>query len=69
MLSAALNTIFPVVFIGLTLGYLVKIRTIPGEDGEDLLILVLICDRMPVIAPILALGPMPAHKRYSAVLN
>jgi len=43
MLGTALNTLFPVIFVGLALGYLPKIRTIPGEDGADLLLLVLVC--------------------------
>ena len=43
MLGTTLNTLFPVIFVGLALGYLVKIRTIPGEDGGDLLLLVLVC--------------------------
>jgi phosphatidate cytidylyltransferase len=43
MLRAALHTVFPVVFVGLALGYLIKIRGIPGEDGSDLILLLLIC--------------------------
>jgi len=43
MLGTVQNTIFPVIFVGLALGYLPKIRTIPGEDGADLLLLVLVC--------------------------
>jgi phosphatidate cytidylyltransferase len=43
MLRAAMHTVFPVVFVGLALGYLIKLRTIPGEDGSDLILLVLIC--------------------------
>lgn len=43
MLRAAMHTIFPVLFVGLALGYLIMIRSIPGEDGTDLILLVLIC--------------------------
>jgi phosphatidate cytidylyltransferase len=43
MLRAAMHTVFPVVFVGLALGYLIKLRKIPGEDGSDLILLVLIC--------------------------
>jgi phosphatidate cytidylyltransferase len=43
MLGTALNTLFPVIFVGLALGFLLKIRNIPGDDGEDLLLLVLVC--------------------------
>lgn len=36
-------TVFPVLLIGLGLGLLVSLRTMPGEDGEDLLMLVFAC--------------------------
>ncbi len=43
MLRAAMHTVFPVLFVGLALGYMIMIRAIPGEDGTDLIMLVLIC--------------------------
>ena len=43
MLETALHTLFPVFFVGLTLAYLVALRTFPGEEGEDLLMLLLVC--------------------------
>jgi phosphatidate cytidylyltransferase len=43
MLRAAMHTIFPVLFVGLALGYVIMLRTVPGEDGTDLILLVLIC--------------------------
>jgi phosphatidate cytidylyltransferase len=43
MLGASLHTLFPVLFVGMALGYLPRIRTLPGEDGSDLLLLTLVC--------------------------
>jgi len=43
MLRAAVYTLFPVVFVGLNLSYLVLLRRIPAPDGQDLLLLLLIC--------------------------
>jgi phosphatidate cytidylyltransferase len=43
MLGTSLNTLFPMIFVGMTLGYLPRMRSIPGEDGSDLLLLVLVC--------------------------
>ena len=43
MLDAILATLFPVLFVGLTLGYAVRLRAIPGKDGPDLLILLFVC--------------------------
>jgi phosphatidate cytidylyltransferase len=43
MLDAAVNTLFPVGFVGLALGYVVGLRAIPGEDGEDLVLLLFLC--------------------------
>jgi phosphatidate cytidylyltransferase len=43
MLGATMGTLFPVVFVGLTLSYLIRLRGMPGEDGADLLILLFIC--------------------------
>jgi phosphatidate cytidylyltransferase len=39
MLSAGVSTVFPVVFVGLALSYIVGLRRMPGEDGQDLLLL------------------------------
>lgn len=43
MLGSSLNTLFPVLFIGLGLAYLVGLRSMPGEDGKDLLLLLFFC--------------------------
>jgi phosphatidate cytidylyltransferase len=43
MLGASINTVFPVVYIGLMLSYLIRLRAIPGEIGGDLLVLLFIC--------------------------
>jgi phosphatidate cytidylyltransferase len=43
MLGAALGTVFPVVFVGVALSYAIALRAFPGEDGEDLLMLLLAC--------------------------
>lgn len=39
MLTTWVHTVFPVLFVGLTLAYTVRLRTLPGEDGTDLLLL------------------------------
>ncbi len=43
MLDAALHTLFPVLFVGLSFGFLVGLRRMPGEDGTDLLLLLFLC--------------------------
>ena len=43
MLGSALGTLFPVVFVGVALSYSVALRGFPGEDGQDLLMLLLAC--------------------------
>jgi len=43
MLEAALATFFPVMFLCVPLGYLVGLRSMPAEDGPDLLLLLFIC--------------------------
>lgn len=43
MLEAVAHTLFPVLFVGLPLGYAIGLRAIPGEDGKDLLTLLLAC--------------------------
>lgn len=43
MVDAVVGTVFPVLFIGLTIGYVVRIRAIPGEEGRDLLYLLIVC--------------------------
>jgi phosphatidate cytidylyltransferase len=43
MLEAVIGTLFPVLLLGLTLGYLISLRGMPGEDGEDLLMLLFLC--------------------------
>jgi phosphatidate cytidylyltransferase len=43
MLGSALGTLFPVIYVGVALSYTVALRGIPGEDGEDLLMLLLAC--------------------------
>jgi len=43
MLESALRTMFPVLFIGLSFGFLIGLRTMPGEDGNDLLLFLFLC--------------------------
>ncbi|MGD8396633.1 MAG: phosphatidate cytidylyltransferase [Candidatus Eiseniibacteriota bacterium] len=43
MLEAVSSTLFPVLLVGLPLGYLTALRYMPGEDGPDLLMLLFIC--------------------------
>ncbi len=43
MLRTTLATIFPVLFVGLGLGYTAGLRAMPGEDGPDLLMLLFVC--------------------------
>ena len=43
MLQTAVATLFPVVFVGLGLAFLVGLRRAPGNDGEDLLMLLFTC--------------------------
>lgn len=43
MLEAASATVFPVVLLGLPLGYAVALRMIPGENGPDLVLLLIVC--------------------------
>jgi phosphatidate cytidylyltransferase len=43
MLDSVLRTVFPVLFIGLSFGFLIGLRTMPGEDGDDLLMLLFLC--------------------------
>ncbi len=43
MLDSALATAFPVLFVGLSLGHLSGLRSMPGEDGQDLLLLLFLC--------------------------
>ena len=43
MLETALATVFPVLFVGLSLAFLVGLRGMPGNDGEDLLMLLFTC--------------------------
>ncbi len=43
MLQTAVATVFPVLFVGLGLAFLVGLRGMPGNDGEDLLMLLFTC--------------------------
>jgi len=43
MLDAVSATLFPVVAIGLPLSFMVAIRALPFPDGEDLLLLLIVC--------------------------
>jgi len=43
MLDTSMSTMFPVLFVGLAFGYAVGLRAIPGEDGTDLPLLLLVC--------------------------
>jgi len=39
MLETSVSTVFPVIFVGLALAYIIGLRAMPGEDGQDLLLL------------------------------
>ncbi len=43
MLDTSMSTLFPVLFVGLAFGYAVGLRSMPGEDGTDLPMLLLVC--------------------------
>jgi phosphatidate cytidylyltransferase len=43
MLSTARDTLFPVLFVGLSLAFLVGLRAVPSPDGQDLLLLLFCC--------------------------
>jgi phosphatidate cytidylyltransferase len=43
MLQTAAATLFPVLFVGLGLAFLVGLRGLPGNDGEDLVMLLFTC--------------------------
>lgn len=43
MLRSCMATLFPVLFVGLGLAFLVGLRGLPGNDGEDLLMLLFAC--------------------------
>ncbi len=43
ILDATMSTLFPVLLVGLPLGYLIALRYMPGEDGMDLLMLLFLC--------------------------
>jgi phosphatidate cytidylyltransferase len=43
MLRNVIDTVFPVAFVGLTMGYVVALRAVPDPDGEDLVTLLFVC--------------------------
>lgn len=43
MLTAVMQTLFPVLFVGLALGYVIRLREVPGDTGSDLLLLLFVC--------------------------
>ncbi|MDX1389580.1 MAG: phosphatidate cytidylyltransferase [Acidobacteriota bacterium] len=43
MMRSTVSTIFPVMFVGVGLGFALGLKTFPGEEGEDLLMLLLVC--------------------------
>ena len=43
MFDATSSTIFPVLIVGLPLGYAAALRVIPGEIGPDLVLLMMVC--------------------------
>jgi phosphatidate cytidylyltransferase len=43
MLRTTWSTLYPVIFVALLLAYLVALRRMPGEDGEDLVMLLFLC--------------------------
>jgi len=43
MFDSATKTLIPILFVGMSFGFLVGIRAFPGEDGSDLLLLLFSC--------------------------
>lgn len=43
MLDASWATLFPVLLVGLAFGYAIGLRAVPGRDGTDLTMLLLVC--------------------------
>ena len=43
MLGTSMTTMFPVLFVGTTLAYLVRLRSLPDPIGRELLILLFVC--------------------------
>jgi len=43
MMRSAVSTVFPVVFVGLGLGFALGLRAFPEEDGKDLLMMLVVC--------------------------
>ncbi len=43
VMKTIVETVFPPVFIALTMGYVVALRAVPDPDGEDLVTLLFIC--------------------------
>ncbi len=43
MLRSATSTLLPLLLVGLGLGFLVGLRALPGDDGTDPLVLLLVC--------------------------
>lgn len=43
MLDTIVHTAFPVVFVGLTLGYVLALRMVPAADATDVVLLLFIC--------------------------
>ena len=43
ILRTVMETVFPVLFIASTMGYVVALRALPDPDGEDLVMLLFVC--------------------------
>jgi len=43
MLESSMSTLFPAVFVGVSMSYAVALRTFPDELGEDLLMVLFLC--------------------------
>ena len=43
ILRTVMETVFPVLFIASTMGYVVSLRALPDPDGEDLVMLLFVC--------------------------
>lgn len=68
MLETASATLFPVLFVGLAFGYPVALRALPGEDGTDLLLLLLVCVMASDTAAYY-LGSLFGRRRLSPILS
>jgi phosphatidate cytidylyltransferase len=67
MLDASMTTLFPVWCVGLPLAFTVGLRAIPGENGPDLLLLVLVCVTLSDAGAYYVGSALGAHRMAPAI--